>query len=157
ALLAAMIQGMLESDARPESPAATLARLNRRLIARDFGSRFATLVYAVLSADGRLAYANAGHNPPAIVNGLSAHREGRRRPGVRRLTAGGPILGAFSTASFDEDVLDLNRGEILVMFTDGVTEARNAEQEEFGESRLLDCLADYEGDRPEQLLDRIFD
>jgi serine phosphatase RsbU (regulator of sigma subunit)/limonene-1,2-epoxide hydrolase len=157
ALLAAMIQGMLESDARPESPAATLARLNRRLIARDFGSRFATLVYAVLSADGRLAYANAGHNPPAIVG--ADDRKGARRlqPSVRRLTAGGPILGAFSTATFDESALELKRGEVLVMFTDGVTEACNGDQEEFGESRLLDCLAGYEGDRPGRVLDRIFD
>jgi len=158
ALLAAMIQGMLESDVRSESPAATLARLNRRLIARDFGSRFATLVYAVLSADGRLAYANAGHNPPAIVNALRSNGETQRTQtvDVRRLTAGGPILGAFGTALFDEDVLELKRGEVLVMFSDGVTEARNAEQDEFGESRLLECLAEYEGDRPERLLDRIF-
>jgi sigma-B regulation protein RsbU (phosphoserine phosphatase) len=156
ALLAAMIQGMLESDARSESPAATLARLNRRLIARDFGSRFATLVYAVLSADGRLAYANAGHNPPAIVSGLRADRPGRRSE-VRRLTAGGPILGAFSTASFDEGALELKRGEVLVMFTDGVTEACNADQEEFGENRLLDCLTEIEGDRPDRVLGRVFD
>jgi serine phosphatase RsbU (regulator of sigma subunit) len=75
---------------------------------------------------------------------------------MRRLTAGGPILGAFSKAVFDEDVLELKPGEVVVMFTDGVTEARNADQEEFGESRLLDCLAKYEGNRPERLLDRIF-
>jgi len=152
ALLAAMIQGMLQGDARSESPAATLSRLNRRLIARDLGSRFATLVYAVLSPDGRLAYANAGHNPPAIVRGT------RRQPAdPQRLMAGGPILGAFSTVIFDEDTLELERDDALVMFTDGVTEARNAEQDEFGESRLLDCLGTYEGDLPQRLLGQVFD
>ena len=76
---------------------------------------------------------------------------------MRRLTSGGPILGTFSSASFDEGVVEMRRDDVLVMFTDGVTEARNANDEEFGESRLLECLVERQGDGPELLLGRIFD
>ena len=158
ALLAAMIQGLLEGDGRSVSPAAALTRINERLLARDIGARFATLVYAVLSPDGRLVYTNAGHNPPIIFDG--ARRNGARRleaGDLRRLTTGGPILGAFSTASFDEEVGEMRRDEVLVMFTDGVTEARNAREEEFGESRLLECLARYQKDGPERLIGQLFE
>ncbi len=153
ALLAALIQGMLESDVHADGPAGVLTRVNRRLIARDFGARFATLVYAVLSPDGRLVYSNAGHNPPVILQGVP-----RLQPSdVRRLTSGGPILGTFSSASFDEGVVEMRRGDALVMFTDGLTEARNANDEEFGENRLLECLVERQGDGPDLLLGRIFD
>lgn len=169
ALLAAMIQGMLECDGRSESPAAALARINRRLIARDFGARFATLVYAVLSPDGRLAYCNAGHNPPTILDGersLPPSLELRTRPSqaggrqtneIRRLTTGGPILGSFTSAAFDEDVVQLASGDALVMFTDGVIEARNTDDDEFGEERLLNSLVEHRGATPERLLGCVFD
>ena len=76
---------------------------------------------------------------------------------MRRLTSGGPILGTFSSASFDEGVVEMRSGDALVMFTDGLTEARNANDEEFGENRLLECLVERQGDGPELLLGRIFD
>ena len=164
ALLAAMIQGMLESDVSAESPAAALTRINRRLIARDFGARFSTLVYAVLSRDGRLVYSNAGHNPPVILDGVQPLRRtsksegGRFQPSdFRRLTTGGPILGTFSRASFDEDVIELARGDSIVMFTDGVIEARNADDDELGEGRLLNVLVAHEAAAPATLLGGIFD
>ncbi|HEY7288068.1 MAG TPA: SpoIIE family protein phosphatase [Vicinamibacterales bacterium] len=164
ALLAAMIQGMLESDVSAESPAAALTRINRRLIARDFGARFSTLVYAVLSRDGRLVYSNAGHNPPVILDGVQPLRRtsksegGRFQPSdFRRLTTGGPILGTFSRASFDEDVIELARGDSIVMFTDGVIEARNADDDELGEGRLLNVLVAHEAASPATLLGGIFD
>ena len=156
ALLAAMIQGILEGDARAESPATVLARVNQRLITRDFGSRFATLVYAVLSPDGRLAYANAGHNPPALIPAISPEARRLQPSDVQRLTSGGPILGVFGSASFDEAVLHVRPGDVLVMFTDGVTEARNADDEEFGERRLLACLVEHRGADPGRLLNQIF-
>jgi serine phosphatase RsbU (regulator of sigma subunit)/limonene-1,2-epoxide hydrolase len=158
ALLAAMIQGMLENDARQESPAAALSRINRRLIARDFGARFATLVYAVLSPGGRLVYSNAGHNPPVILEGSRDRPGGTLRPTVTtHLTIGGPILGSFSGAAFDEDAVQLASGDSLVMFTDGVIEARNADDDEFGEDRLLNCLASLASDSPTSLTGHILD
>lgn len=146
ALLAAMIQGMFAVEAGAgRGPAATLARVNQQLAARHLESRFATLVYAVLSPDGRLVYSNAGHNPPAVV----------ATNDTRRLTVGGPILGAFANAMFEEDTLRLRDRDTLVMFTDGVTEARNARDEEFGEDRLMACLA-ADAQSPAVLLKRIF-
>ena len=93
-------------------------------------SRFATVLYGVLSRDGRLTYSNAGHNPPLIV--------GRR--GVRRLEQGGVIIGAFPDATFDEETVQLNPGDVVVVFSDGVTEAMNVDGAEFGEQRLLSSI-----------------
>lgn len=86
ALLAAMLQGMITVEARAgQSPAATMSRVNRALVDRGLGSQFVTLVYGVLSSDGRFTYSNAGHNPPLLSS----------RAGIRRLTGRGPDLGGF--------------------------------------------------------------
>jgi phosphoserine phosphatase RsbU/P len=147
ALLAAMLQGMLAADAPlGGSPAALVGRLNRRLAARHLAARFATFVYAVLSPDGRLVCVNAGHNPPAIVG----------PDGVGRLVTGGPVLGPFADARYEEDARLLREGESLVMFTDGVTEATNADGEEFGERRLVAHLAAAAGSPPVDFLDGLF-
>ena len=148
ALLAALLQGMFASEAPALlGPAATLTRVNQRLAARQLESRFATLVYAVMTADGRLTYSNAGHNPPLLLTS----------GGAVRLAIGGPILGAFADQVFAEDMLSLRDGDTLVMFSDGVTEARNTSDEEFGDDRLLACVAAGAGSTPRALLDRIFD
>jgi ketosteroid isomerase-like protein len=148
ALLAALVQGMLAVEAPAgDRPAATLARINRRLAARELESRFVTLVYAVLASDGRLTYSNAGHNAAVLLT----------RDGTRRLSAGGPILGAFADAVFEEETLQLSDGDTLVMFTDGVTEARGPYDEEFGEFRLMACLRAYAASSPTVLLNRTFD
>ena len=147
ALLAAMLQGMLAVEAPAGvSPAVVLSRLNARLAARRLESRFATLVYGVLSSDGRLTYSNAGHNPPILL----APRD------TRRLSVGGPILGAFPASAFEEETVRLGSGDTFVMFTDGVTEARNARDEEFGEPRLLACLGQIDGLQPEAVVKRVF-
>jgi len=128
ALLAAMLQGMLAVEAQGEShPAAVMLRLNRALLARGLGEQFATLVYAVLSPDGRFTYCNAGHNAPILFAG----------DGTVRLTTGGLVAGGLPEATYEEESIQLQNGDTVVMFTDGVTEARNSESEEFGDARLL--------------------
>src|SRR6266566_4283341 len=128
ALLASMLQGMIAIEAPAgASPAVAVARLNERLAARHLEARFATFVYGVLSPDGRFVYTNAGHNAPALL----------APGGIRRLTKGGSILGAFPNATFDEEPVTLSAGDSVVMFTDGVTEARNASDAAFGEPRLM--------------------
>ena len=147
ALLASMVQGMLTAYAQGgEGPAATLTHINRGLAERRLEARFATLVFAVLSADGRLVYATAGHNAPALL----------ARDGIHRLSVGGSILGAFADATFEEATLRLQPNDRLVMFTDGVTEARNAANDEFGEARLLSRLSCDAGVLPRELLEHIF-
>jgi ketosteroid isomerase-like protein len=131
AILAAMIQGMLAVEVQTESsPSAIMARLNRSLAGRSLEPRFATLVYGVLSANGRFVYSNAGHNPPLMLT----------RNGLRRLTVGGPILGAFGESSFEEETISLSGADTIIMFSDGVTEALDAEGREFGEDRLASCV-----------------
>lgn len=143
ALLAAMIQGMLTAEVEHEArPSALLGKLNRSLVRRRFDARFATLVFGVLSPDGRLAYTSAGHNPPILLSG----------GGICRLTAGGPPLGLFEQAAFEEETLSLDSGDRLVLFSDGVTEARNAAGEEFGDERLIASAAGSTSGPPSQVV-----
>jgi sigma-B regulation protein RsbU (phosphoserine phosphatase) len=103
---------------------------NDALVRRAVEARFATAVYAMLDRRGRLTYCNAGHNPPFLVS----------RSGVRRLDWGGMIVGAFEHAVFEEDTQQLWPGDVLVAYSDGVTEARDPSGDEFGEERLLSCV-----------------
>lgn len=146
ALLAAMLQGMFTSEARAgNSPSATLSRINQALADRGLEWRFATLVYGVLSADGRFVYSNAGHNPPVLLGA----------GGIRRLDRGGPILGALKAATYEEQILQLNAGDTVIMYSDGVTEAQNDRDEEFGEARLISCVTDHANLPPAGLAKRV--
>lgn len=128
ALLASMIQGMLAIEiAAGSGPSATLTRLNRVLVCRGLEPRYVTLVYAVLSPDGEFVYSNGGHNPPLLLT----------VDGVRQLAIGGPVVGAFEGSSYEEQVVQLRTGDSLVLYSDGVTEARDQSGEEFGEERLI--------------------
>ena len=146
ALLTAMIQGAFAAQVTStDSPAALMAHINRTLIRRAIQSRFVTVMYGVLDTDGRLTYSNAGHNPPILIG----------RDGVRRLETGGLILGLFPHATYEEETLQLEEGDTLVVFSDGVTEALNAAGEEFGEERLLPCVHEHRECATDVLLDKI--
>ena len=139
ALLSAMMQGIFAAQAtQTEGPAVSVARVNLALFRRGIESRFVTLFYGMLDRDGRLTYCNGGHNPPMLVS----------RQGVRRLETGGPIVGLFEHAAFDEETVALEPGDCLVTFTDGVSEALSKDGEEFGDERILACLAAHAGDGP---------
>ena len=128
AILAAMIQGMLGVEIESGcSPSAILSRINRRLSRRGIEPRFATLVFGVLSSNGEFLYSNAGHNPPILLAGDR----------VRRLQTGGTILGAFEDSIFEQETIALDEGDTIILFSDGVTEADNSRNEEFGEDRLI--------------------
>src|SRR5262249_39041356 len=147
ALLAALVPGVFAGDAGAwEGPAAVLARINQRLLTRRLDSQFATMVYGVLRQDGRFMYTNAGHNPPVLLS--------RRR--IRRLGAGGTVVGALPAATFEEETVSLHPGDTLAFFTDGVTEARDARDQEFGDHRLIDCLPAHADDPPAAVLDEVF-
>lgn len=131
ALLTAVIQGVLAAQASSGGgPAATLGRINEVLIRRAIESRFVTMFLTALTPDGDLTYCNAGHNPPFLMSGGT----------VRRLTTGGLICGLFPTATYEEETVALRPGDLLVIFSDGVSEALNAAGEEFGDDRILACL-----------------
>jgi len=149
ALLTAVLQGIFAANADSGfTPAETMGRVNTALLRRAIESRFATLWYAMLSCDGNLTYCNAGHNPPLLFG----------RDGLRgRLEAGGPIVGAFPSAEFEQEKLQLNPDDTLVVFSDGVPEATNREGEEFGEHRLVSCVEANREMPPARLLECVLD
>jgi serine phosphatase RsbU (regulator of sigma subunit) len=68
-----------------------------------------------------------------------------------RLDEGGPVIGAFSGSTYDQREIQLREGDKLLLFTDGVTEARDSSGEEFGEHRLQECLRSYRGSNAAEL------
>ncbi len=130
ALLTAKIQGLLTAYIGEAAPAVTLHRVNGGLLRRPIGARYATVFFATLTASGELTYCNAGHNPP-LVHGSGA---------VRRLTSGGMPVGFFKDAPYEDARVQLLPGDVVVIYSDGVTEALNTDGEEFGEERLLALL-----------------
>jgi sigma-B regulation protein RsbU (phosphoserine phosphatase) len=121
--------------------------VNLALYRRGIESRFVTLMYGCLRNDGTLTYCNAGHNPPLIISPSGA---------VRRLETGGPIVGLFEGASYDEETVTLGAGDWLIVFSDGVSEALSAEDEEYGEGRIVDVVRKQGGVQPQEMLDALF-
>ena len=147
ALLSAMMQGIFAAQAATsDEPSQTIARVNLALCRRGIESRFVTLMYGVLDADGQMIYCNAGHNPPLIISSA----------GVRRLECGGPIVGLFETATYEQEHLRLSPGDWLIIFSDGISEAMSATGDEYGESRIIDCIQRNKTLDPSHLLDALF-
>jgi sigma-B regulation protein RsbU (phosphoserine phosphatase) len=147
ALLSAMMQGIFAAQAAAsDTPSQTIKRVNLALYKRGIESRFVTLMYGTLEPDGRLTYCNAGHNPPLIVGPA----------GVRRLEVGGPIVGLFEGALFEEETVTLSPGDVLLVFSDGVSEALSAEGEEYGEERIIATAHRHPGASPNDMLQAIF-
>jgi phosphoserine phosphatase RsbU/P len=146
ALLAAAVLGMFSAEATYQPTAAPLmTRLNHGLFRRAIEARFLTSFYGMLSPDGSLTYCNAGHNAPLLVSAS----------GIRRLETGGVVLGLFDHAQFEEETLTLQPGDLIVLFSDGVTEAMNSESEEFTDDRLIACANAHRGESPQQVLDAL--
>lgn len=111
----------------------TIGAVNRYLVDSTPANRFVTLFYAALDPkDGSLAFLNAGHNPPLIV-----HAGGT----MEQLAAGGLPLGIMANADFREGKTKLHPGDVLVIYSDGVSEAVNPKGEEFGPTRLYETVA----------------
>ena len=108
----------------------TMAKVNRLLWESVEPDRFVTALFGVLDTTARrLTYVNAGHNPALLYRAATGQFD--------TLEATGPLLGTFETATYKERVVDLRSGDVLVMYTDGVTEAMTPGAEElFGEERL---------------------
>jgi sigma-B regulation protein RsbU (phosphoserine phosphatase) len=129
-------------------PAATLMRANQ-FIYRDVHSQlFLTAFYASLDTQtGRMVFANGGHDWPLLLR-ASTHE-------IRVLKTPGLILGAFPEVSLEEAEITVAPGDALIFYTDGVTEARNADDQFFGEERLEAVLAAHRGDGAEVLLQSV--
>ena len=133
ALLGALTQGSLAAQTAVASgPADALTRLNTALVRRAIEGRFVTLFYAQLDPDGALTFCNGGHNPPFLVDA---------RGGVRRLETGGMPMGLFDGLPFAEESVRMEPGDFLVLFSDGVSEALDPDENEFEDARILESIA----------------
>jgi serine phosphatase RsbU (regulator of sigma subunit) len=135
ALLMSSLQARVQVLADdPKDVGELVARLNRLLCANIPSNRFISLFLCVLDpVTGEMAYCNAGHNPPVLVKADGS---------IEWLHGGGPILGILPMASYEEKRHRIERGETVVLYSDGVTEMTNPANEEFGEDRLAQLLAD---------------
>ncbi|MGD0868465.1 MAG: ADOP family duplicated permease [Bryobacteraceae bacterium] len=136
ALIMSVVQASLRILATEENVSlGTLAARMNRFLHRSTGSNaYATFFYAQIDERTRqLRYVNAGHNPPCLLR-CAADRS------IEELPAGGTVIGLFPKSKYEEAALDLRPGDVLMAFTDGVPEAQNPKEEEFGEERLKDLL-----------------
>jgi sigma-B regulation protein RsbU (phosphoserine phosphatase) len=161
ALYMAMCRSLIRSEAvRHTSPAAVLTEVNRRLLSESASEMYVTVFYGILDPEGRsLTFASAGHEPPFLRRASGA---------VERSTRGGFFMGLFDQLSVADETLNLESGDTLVAFTDGVTDAVNQQDEDYGATRLattinaapddaremlahiLDDLATFTGEAPQQ-------
>jgi sigma-B regulation protein RsbU (phosphoserine phosphatase) len=165
ALLMASLQGILRSEAtgRDQPVEMIISNLNRLLCASITAPRYVTLFYGQYDDNSRvLTFVNAGHNPPLLLRGRSA--ADKEAPSAteshdcttERLMEGGTVLGVFADAPYQYGLVQLEPGDLLVLYTDGITEAANDREEEFGEQRLVATLAGKSNLRAEALLGGVF-
>jgi sigma-B regulation protein RsbU (phosphoserine phosphatase) len=116
-----------------DRPAMAISNANAIIAADSKAGMFVTLFYGILEVDNyTLTYVNAGHNPPIICHSDDEH--------LTELAATGMAIGALSDAEYTAATATLKAGDIIVLYTDGITEAENAQQDMFGEERLNEVI-----------------
>jgi FixJ family two-component response regulator len=133
ALLMSNLQAAVKAFASESlSPRNLCAKVNRVICSNIAANKFITFFYCLYDAEQNcLLYTNAGHNAPILL---------RCDGSLRRLHEGGVVLGVFRDWSYDQNKVEFGSGDRVVLFTDGVTEARDSSGEEFGETRLTQLL-----------------
>ncbi len=146
ALVMSVVQASLRSLAGNDGVSlAELASKMNRLLYRSTGTNsYATFFYGEVDEEHReLRYVNAGHNPPYLLRNGHLHTPvpfvASTAP-IEELTTGGTIIGMFAQSSYEEGLVHLHPGDLLIAFTDGVPEALDPKEEEFGEDRLKEIL-----------------
>ncbi|NLG98126.1 MAG: GAF domain-containing protein [Chloroflexi bacterium] len=136
--------------AENRSPAEVLQEVNELLVNESSESMFITAVYAVLSLDtGELVYTNAGHNLPLIYHARTGE--------VQPLKKGGMALGIFNNIKLTDHTLKIKPGELLILYTDGVTDLLSPDGDVFGERRLYEIIQDKGKESVEDLLEALDD
>jgi hypothetical protein len=144
ALLVNVLQGAIRSSTASAHELA-LERMNRMLCERTACERFATLFWAVFDPIERtLRYVNAGHAAPTLIR--------RGQNGIERLEeGGGPVLGLLPQARYSAGTVKIEDFDTLVLYSDGITEATDQKEEEFGEDRIEAIIADGADATPQQI------
>jgi serine phosphatase RsbU (regulator of sigma subunit) len=136
-LPAAMMMSNLQAAVRAraeagKSPQEVCEKVNHMMCVNTPSNAFVSFFYGIIDTRlKRLTYCNAGHNPPILL---------RRNGSTERLDCGGGILGVFKDWKFEQQEVQLETGDRVLMYTDGITESQNTLGEEFGERRLIDLL-----------------
>lgn len=142
--LQARVQVLIEE---PENLGAVLTRLNRLTAINCPSNRFITFFMCLLDGEtGELVCANAGHNPPLVMRS-----DGK----AEWLEDSGCVLGVLPMMKYDESRCCLEAGDVLVVFSDGVTDALSPQGEEFGEQRLAEAVRRYRGESSAAILDGV--
>ena len=137
ALMMASLQGSVRAQLLHGNHDLTrlMAGINSLLHQASEADRYATLFYAEYdSRCRRLTYVNAGHNAPILFRRQNAQWD------VQRLETGGMVVGLLADTPFEEATIELKRGDLLVAFTDGISEAMSSRDEQFGETRLMQTV-----------------
>ena len=127
----------------------TVGKMNSFLYKETESHKFVTLFYGILDIEKRsFTYTNAGHNPQLLYR----HQDKKEE----LLTAGGIMAGMMEDAFFEKDTVTLNEGDILVFYTDGVTDASNQQEEFFGEERFFQLVKEHCSLSAAELMDKIY-
>jgi sigma-B regulation protein RsbU (phosphoserine phosphatase) len=133
ALLSSMVLGALTMEFRARtSPREILDRPNQLLLDKSLSFQFVTLFLFLMTAQGTGQFISAGHNPAYLFRSATGE--------IEDLAASGPILGFFHTVTYEHGALELSKGDVLVVYSDGLTDATNDADEMFGEERLLEMI-----------------
>jgi len=134
AILGAMVEGVLWAEAKMHPSLATcIASLNDYLVEKTKSNRFVTMFYCTLQPNGELRFVCAGHNPPLILRAADQK--------IEELSTAGMALGLFAGAQYEEKSTQLEKDDVLCLFTDGATEATSPTKDLFGEERLKALLS----------------
>ncbi len=147
ALMMASVRSALRAHAYQDHSVGELVETVNRHMCRDtLPSEFATLMYGVFSADARsFTYSNAGHTPPLLL----------RDNGLTELTKGGLAIGVRPDETYEQESIALKPGDVLIMVTDGVTEAMNFDGSAYGRDRLITSIRKHQSLDAQQLAQQI--
>jgi len=148
ALMIAQIQAIIRSEVNNGSPISTMLKnMNQQILRASSAEKFATLFYGELDLEcGEFCYANAGHNYPFLV---------RAEGSVELLKTGGMIIGALPQMEYESCVVQLQPNDIVFLFTDGLSEALDADEREYGEDRIRELVLSHRTDDPQTIVDHV--
>jgi hypothetical protein len=130
ALLASVVQGAIRSSTAARHETAC-ERINTMLCERSASGQYATLFWAIFDPlSATLRYVNAGHGEPLVLK--------KKQGTTQRLSGGCPVLGLLPKATYSANSVQIEAGDTLVVYSDGISEAANAKQEEFGDDRVFE-------------------
>ncbi len=152
---AALLMASLQASLRgltigvPSLLASLMENLNKLVFDTSPSNRYATFFYSQYDpVTCKLSFVNGGHNPPIVI-----HKSGD----VERLEIGGPVVGLFGPAKYEQSEITLAAGDTIILFTDGVSEAMNNEDEEFGEDRLIATVLAHPDLPPKEVIEKILE